>query len=292
MSSITVFDKFTYAANHKNYAQYKSDSRLKIVEGDICDIENLSKAMKGHDFVINFAAESHVDRSISDASLFVSSNVIGTYNVLESSKKNSVRTLIQISTDEVYGSVINGSALESDPLNPNSPYSASKAAGDLLARSYNSTYNLDVRIVRSCNNYGKHQYPEKVIPVFIRSVTKGRKIPIYGTGKNIRQWIHVSDNCKAIQTVLQKGKSGEIYNVGDQNVLSNYELASMILNIMGAPDNMYEYVPDRLGHDFRYSVNSSKIISLGFKPTRNFQEEIRRTVEWYSINLDWWQENF
>jgi dTDP-glucose 4,6-dehydratase len=244
--------------------------------------------MAGHDFVVHFAAESHVDRSIDDASAFVETNVLGTYVVLETSRRVGIRTVIHVSTDEVYGSLVEGSAKESFPLVPNSPYAASKAGSDLLARSYFVTHGLDVRITRCCNNYGKYQYPEKVIPVFIKKLHSGQKLPIYGDGLNVREWIHVSDHANGIQTVLEKGNPGEIYNIGTGAHLSNNDLADQIIHLMNVGDEMKSYVKDRLGHDFRYSVNSAKIEELGFKKKVPLDEGIKDTIEWYKSNFDWW----
>ena len=288
VSGVTIYDKFTYAANPKNYQKFKNDPRLNVVIGDICDVSKLQNSMLGHDFVVHFAAESHVDRSIDDASDFMRTNVVGTFNVLESSRKIGIKTVVHVSTDEVYGSLIQGSADESQLLAPNSPYSASKAASDLVARSYFVTHGLDVRTIRCCNNYGKYQFPEKVIPVFIDKLKLCEKVPIYGDGKNIREWIHVSDHVRGVQTVLEKGSPGEIYNIGTGCHLSNNDLATEILELMGLGENMKSLVTDRQGHDFRYSVDSKKIIALGFEPTIEFKSGLRETIDWYLSNPGWW----
>lgn len=288
MTGVTIFDKFTYASNSKNYQKYLSDPRLKVIKGDVCDLSLLKKSIKNHDFVIHFAAESHVDRSIDNAAAFVQTNVLGTFNVLEASRKTEIKTVIHISTDEVYGSLADGSADENHPLSPNSPYAASKAASDLLARSYFVTHDLDVRITRCCNNYGKYQFPEKVIPVFVRNLISGEKLPIYGDGKNVREWIHVSDHARGIQLALEEGAPGEIYNIGTGLHLSNNDLAAAIINIMGLEQNMKSYVTDRKGHDFRYSINSSKIVNLGLKQCTEFEEGLRSTIQWYSKHPNWW----
>jgi dTDP-glucose 4,6-dehydratase len=285
---VTIYDKFTYASNPKNYQDFNSDARLNVVTGDICDAVLLQESMANHDFVIHFAAESHVDRSINDASVFVQTNVLGTFNVLEASRKNGIKTVIHVSTDEVYGSLPKGSADESYSLAPNSPYAASKAASDLLARSYFVTYGLDVRTTRCCNNYGKYQFPEKVIPVFINKLSSGEKLPIYGDGKNVREWIHVSDHARGIQTVLEKGKAGEIYNIGTGAHLSNNDLASEIIKVMGLSENLKSYVADRQGHDFRYSVSSGKLEGLGFERKIEFENGLRETINWYQNNQSWW----
>jgi dTDP-glucose 4,6-dehydratase len=288
VTGVTIYDKFTYASNPKNYQDFVSDPRLSVIKGDICDSELLEKSMAGHDFVVHFAAESHVDRSIDDAAEFVHTNVLGTYNVLEASRKVGIKTLIHASTDEVYGSLIEGSADETFPLQPNSPYAASKAASDLLVRSYFVTHGLNVRTTRCCNNYGKYQYPEKVIPVFIKKLKSGQKLPIYGDGKNIREWIHASDHVRGIQAVLEKGNPGEIYNIGTGSHLSNNDLATTIINQMGLNENMITFVEDRKGHDFRYSVDSSKIESIGFKRSIDFKDGLAQTIDWYLKNPDWW----
>ncbi len=287
VTGVTIYDKFTYAANPKNYQEFINDPRLSVITGDVCDSSLLESSMAGHDFVVHFAAESHVDRSIDDASEFVRTNVLGTYNVLEACRKIEIKTVIQVSTDEVYGSLSQGSADETFPLQPNSPYAASKAASDLLARSYFVTHGLDIRTTRCCNNYGKHQYPEKVIPFFIKKIKSGEKLPIYGDGKNVREWIHVSDHVRGIQTVLEKGIPGEIYNIGTGCHLSNNDLASEIIKLMGLNESIKSYVADRLGHDFRYSVNSSKIEALGFQHRIKIEDGLKETIKWYLDNQQW-----
>lgn len=288
VTGVTIYDKFTYAANPKNYQEFADDPRLTVIKGDICDQFSLENAMTNHDYVIHFAAESHVDRSIDDASAFIKTNVLGTFNVLEASRNSGVKTMIHVSTDEVYGSLPKGSADENYSLEPNSPYAASKAASDLLARSYFVTHGLDVRTTRCCNNYGRYQFPEKVIPVFINKLGSGEKLPIYGNGMNVREWIHVSDHALGIQTVLTKGKPGEIYNIGTGVHLSNNDLASEIIGKMGFAESMKSYITDRQGHDFRYSVNSQKIESLGFKPLIDFRNGLTETINWFVANPGWW----
>jgi dTDP-glucose 4,6-dehydratase len=287
LTGVTIFDKFTYAANPKNYEKFLSDPRLKVIKGDICDLSLLEKSMSGHDFVIHFAAESHVDRSIDDASTFVQTNVLGTFNVLEASRKTKIKTVIHVSTDEVYGSLAEGSADETYPLLPNSPYAASKAASDLLARSYFITHGLDVRTTRCCNNYGKYQFPEKIIPVIINSILDNKKIPIYGDGTNVREWIAVTKHCESILSVLMHGEAGEIYNIGSGYSLSNFELAKLICKSMGVSEDIISYVQDRPGHDYRYSVTSSKVFRL--KETENyFDQNIEEVINWYVNNPKWW----
>jgi dTDP-glucose 4,6-dehydratase len=287
LTGVTIFDKFTYAANPKNYEKFLSDPRLKVIKGDVCDLSLLEKSMSGHDFVIHFAAESHVDRSIDDAVVFIQTNVLGTFNVLEASRKTKIKTVMHISTDEVYGSLTEGSADETYPLLPNSPYAASKAASDLLARSYFVTHGLDVRTTRCCNNYGKYQYPEKVIPVFIKKLLAGENLPIYGNGQNIREWIHVLDHARGIQVALENGAPGEVYNIGTGVHLSNNELAAEIIKEMNLNENMKSYVNDRPGHDLRYSVDHSKIQKLGFEQATNFRLGLNATIEWYRTNPNW-----
>jgi dTDP-glucose 4,6-dehydratase len=287
VTGVTIYDKFTYAANPKNYREFIDDPRLVVIKGDICDSKLLEKSLAGHDFVIHFAAESHVDRSIEDASLFVETNVLGTFRVLEASRKVGITTVIQVSTDEVYGSLTDGSADEGFPLAPNSPYAASKAASDLLARSYFVTHGLDVRTTRCCNNYGKYQFPEKVIPVFINKLRLGQKLPIYGDGLNVREWIHVSDHARGIQTVLEKGTPGEIYNIGTGMYLSNILLADEIIKTLELDESMKSFVADRQGHDFRYSVDSRKLQALGFENKISFYDGLRSTIDWYTSNTEW-----
>jgi dTDP-glucose 4,6-dehydratase len=288
VTGVTIYDNFTYAANPKNYQEFSNDPRLTIIKGDICDAIPLENSIIGHDFVIHFAAESHVDRSIENGSAFVTSNVLGTFNVLEASRKAGVKTIIHVSTDEVYGSIPEGCANEKHPLLPNSPYSASKAASDLMVRSYFKTHGLDVRTTRSCNNFGRYQHPEKLIPVIIEKLASKNKVPVYGDGSNIREWIHVKDNCRAIQLALEKGWPGAVYNIGTGYRVSNLDLFQEISARMGAESDMVEFVADRAGHDFRYAIDSSCITSLGFKPEIDFGFGLDLTIDWYLKNNAWW----
>jgi dTDP-glucose 4,6-dehydratase len=290
VSKVTVYDKFTYAANPRNLEDHKFDPRLEVVKGDICDYKSLEKAMYNHDFVVHLAAESHVDRSISNSTEFIETNLVGTHNVLGASMINNVKTFIHVSTDEVYGSLNSGTADENCKLFPNSPYSASKAGSDLLVKSFFATYGIDVRITRCSNNFGRYQFPEKVIPVFVNALIKNKKAPIYGNGKNIREWLHVSDHCRAIQLVLEKGLSGETYNVGSGFYLSNLDLAKNIIEILGLKEDMIQFVSDRKGHDYRYAVNYDKIKQLGYKPEKDFYLSLKDTVDWYKNNQNWWPE--
>lgn len=285
---IINLDKLTYAGNLNNLTEIKNNKNYKFVKGDICNQKIVEKLIKDIDIIINFAAESHVDRSIIEPSAFLKTNIFGTYTLLEAAKKYSIKRYIQISTDEVYGSIEKGAFKETDSLNPSSPYSASKASADLLVMSYFTTYKLPVLITRSSNNFGPNQYPEKIIPLFITNILRGKKIPVYGDGLNIRDWIYVIDNCRAIDLVLHKGKIGEIYNIGANNEKTNMELTKIILDKMGKPTGLIEYVKDRLGHDRRYAVDCSKIKKLGFKPKYEFIIALKKTIEWYKNNKSWW----
>jgi len=288
-SSVSVLDKLTYAGTLTNLKNLKS-SDYEFVQADICDADLLEGLLQGIDVVINFAAESHVDRSIAGAKDFVVTNVLGVQTLLDAVKNSPVQTFIQISTDEVYGSIANGSWPETDPLLPNSPYAASKAAGDLLARSYQKTYGMDIRITRCSNNYGPNQFPEKVIPLFVTNLIKGKKVPVYGTGMNIRDWLHVDDHCSGIYKALMKGKAGEIYNIGGGLELTNLELTKQILRAMNKTESEIEFVQDRKGHDFRYSVDWSKAQKeIGYSPQVNFAEGLLETINWYQENESWWK---
>lgn len=279
VARVTVFDKLTYAGSLKNLDGVRSDPRLNFIKGDICDKELVASHIAEGDIVINFAAESHVDRSITEPSDFVRTNVLGTQVLLSLAVAKRVKLFLQVSTDEVYGSIQSGSSSESDTLEPNSPYSASKAAADLLVRSYVQTYGLDARITRCCNNYGPGQYREKFIPLAIQCIRDNGPIPIYGDGKNIREWIHVEDHCRAIQLVLKNGKKGEVYNVGSGVLLENIEIARKILEFSGKDRSLIKFVPDRLGHDFRYALNSEKIQStLGFQAQGTFDITLAKLV--------------
>lgn len=289
ISEIIILDKLTYAGTKTNLSMLAKDSyRLEV--GDICDVDLVNSLTKGVDAVINFAAESHVDRSISSASEFVRTNVLGTQTLLDASLRNEVGTFVQVSTDEVYGTIPKGSWREDFPLLPNSPYSASKAGSDLIVRAYNKTFGLDTRVTRCSNNYGPHQFPEKVIPLFVTNLMEGKKVPLYGEGKNVRDWLHVDDHCRGIFLALTKGKSGEIYNIGGGRELTNLELTAKVLELMGKDESWIERVPDRLGHDLRYSVDHSKASAeLGYRPTISFEKGIRETIDWYVANENWWR---
>ena len=286
---VTVFDALTYAGNLSSLADVADDARYSFVQGDICDREAVSAAMTGHDMVVHFAAESHVDRSIVDPDTFVRTNCLGTNVMCDVARHVGVERFLHISTDEVYGSIEDGSFIETDRLGPRSPYSSSKAGSDLIALSYQETYDLPVIVTRSSNNFGPFQFPEKVIPLFVTNLLDGKKVPLYGDGLNIRDWIHVLDNCAGVDTVLRKGTIGEIYNIGGGNETTNRELTSMVLANMGVGEEMVEYVEDRLGHDRRYSIDCSKANALGWKPSRDLDVAVAETVEWYRANRAWWE---
>jgi dTDP-glucose 4,6-dehydratase len=289
ISKIIVLDKLTYSGNKQNLIDLDSSS-YEFIQGDICDTDLVSKLSKQVDAIVNFAAESHVDRSIDSSKEFIQTNVFGTHTLLESARKNNLSTFLQVSTDEVYGSISEGSWDEDFPLQPNSPYAASKASADLISQAYHRTYGMDVRITRCSNNYGPYQYPEKVIPLFITNLIEGKKVPLYGQGLNIRDWLHVTDHCRGIHLVLTKGKSGDVFNIGGGRELSNIELTRIILQAIGASEESIERVADRLGHDFRYSLSIEKITKqLGYKPVVDFESGISQTIKWYKSNQEWWK---
>lgn len=280
-TKVIVIDALTYAGNLENLEEINADPRYEFVHGNITDFELMLEISKSCDLLVNFAAESHVDRSIDNPSIFIETNVLGTYTVLEVAKRNNVRRVIQISTDEVYGSIENGSWNEESTLKPNSPYSASKASADLLARSYFKTFGLDIIITRSCNNYGPFQHHEKLIPQLISRILRSESLPIYGDGLNIREWIHVSDHTRAIGLLAVKGTSGDVYNIGSSEEYTNLEIANKLLSLVPESNSKIEFVKDRLGHDFRYSLNALKIQDLGFKLTNGFEKGIAGTIDWY-----------
>ena len=289
ITKIIVLDKLTYSGNKQNLIDLDSSS-FEFIQGDICDTELVSKLSKRVDAVVNFAAESHVDRSIDSSKEFIKTNVLGAHTLLESARKSNVGMFLQVSTDEVYGSIAEGSWDEDFPLQPNSPYAASKASADLISQAYHRTYGMDVRITRCSNNYGPFQYPEKVIPLFITNLMQEKKVPLYGQGLNVRDWLHVTDHCRGIHLVLTKGRPGDVFNIGGGRELSNLELTRVILQEMGASEEKIEKVADRLGHDFRYSLNIGKIEKeLGYKPEVRFEEGIGQTIEWYKSNEKWWR---
>lgn len=285
-------DKLTYCGNLENLKEIKNNPHYKFVKGDICDPKIVDKIASEELYaIINFAAESHVDRSILDPTAFLRTSIQGTYTLLEAARKYKIKKFVQISTDEVYGSIKKGFFKETDLLSPSSPYSAAKAAADLLVLSYFKTHNLPVLITRSTNNFGPFQYPEKIIPLFITNLLENKKIPVYGDGLNTRDWLYVLDNCKAIDLVLHKGKEGQIYNIGGSNEKNNLELTKLLLKELGKDESCIEYVNDRLGHDRRYAVNNEKLKKLGWKgQSENFEKLIKDTILWYKENKQWWKK--
>lgn len=286
---IINLDKLTYAGNLENLRDIEKDPKYAFVEGDICNSPLVESLAKQVDVIVNFAAETHVDKSILEPGSFIKTDVYGTYVLLETAKKFNHSRYIQVSTDEVYGSIEAGSFRENDPLNPSNPYSASKGGADLLAYSYWVTYKLPIIITRSSNNFGPYQYPEKLIPLFITNALNDFPLPLYGDGKNIRDWIYVLDNCEAIDLVLHKGTPGEVYNIGAGNEKANIEIAEFIIRELEKPRSLIRFVKDRLGHDRRYSVDCPKIYGLGFTPRYGFKETLRETIKWYKENDGWWR---
>ncbi|MFF4604082.1 dTDP-glucose 4,6-dehydratase [Streptomyces sp. NPDC001339] len=287
-AQLTVVDKLTYAGNTDNLPM--SDPRLTFVGGDVCNQDLLRQLLPGHDAVVHFAAESHVDRSVDGAVAFVHSNVLGTQSVLDACLYTGVDNVVHVSTDEVYGSIVTGSWTEESPLLPNSPYSASKAGSDLLARAYHRTHGLNVRITRCSNNYGTHQHVEKLIPQFVTRLLQGRKVPLYGTGDNVREWLHVDDHCRAIQLVLTGGHAGETYNIGGATPLTNRLMTERLLALTGHDWSMVEHVPDRKGHDFRYAIDDGKIrTELGYAPRWSLDDGLKHVVDWYVEHPEWWK---
>jgi dTDP-glucose 4,6-dehydratase len=289
--AVTVYDALTYAGNRSTLQDVEEaePKRYRFVHADVCDLDAVSAAVEGHDAVLHFAAESHVDRSITGPEDFVVTNCVGTNAVMQACHQAGIDRVVHVSTDEVYGSVEQGHSLETDALDPRSPYSASKAGSDLIARSYHSTYGLPALITRSSNNFGPWQYPEKVIPLFATNLIDGRRVPLYGDGLNRRDWLFVEDNCAAIDAVLRSGEPGEIYNIGGGDELSNRDLTERLLRLAGAGPDMIEYVEDRLGHDRRYAVDAGKVRSLGWAPKRSLDEALETTFAWYRDNRWWWQ---
>jgi dTDP-glucose 4,6-dehydratase len=292
VDELVVLDLLTYAGDEENLAPIAADKRYKFVKGDIRDLELAKKLMSQSDYVVHFAAESHVDRSIEGGSEFVSTNVMGTQVLLDAARNSNIKRFLHVSTDEVYGSISEGSWPEDHPLLPNSPYSASKAGSDLLVRAYNRTHKLDTVITRCSNNYGQYQFPEKVMPLFITNIIEGKKVPLYGNGLNVRDWLHVDDHCRGIALALTKGKSGEVYNIGGGTELTNVELTHKILDAMGVGKEFIQPVEDRKGHDLRYSVDITKInTQLGYSPQVNFEEGLVQTINWYKNNESWWKKH-
>lgn len=289
---VVVYDKLTYAGNLDNLRDIADDPRYAFVQGDICDAEAVDRAMREHeiDAIVNFAAETHVDRSLMEAGSFIKTDVYGTYVLLEAARKFGLERMVQVSTDEVYGSIERGSFKETDPLNPSSPYSASKAGGDLMAYAYHVTFGVPVLITRGSNTFGPYQYPEKVVPLFITNAIDDLLLPLYGDGLNVRDWIYVLDHCEGIDVALHKGVPGEIYNIGGGNELPNIELTKLVLRLLGKPHSLIQHVKDRPGHDRRYSLNCDKIKALGWRCRHTFEEALGRTARWYVENEWWWRK--
>ena len=288
-TEVTVFDALTYAGVRENLTEFDGSSRFTFVQGDITDRDAVAAALPGHSHVVHFAAESHVDRSIMGPDAFINTNVLGTNIMCDVARLNDVERFLHISTDEVYGSIDEGSFVETDGLEPRSPYSASKASSDLVALAYRETYGLPVVITRSANQFGPYQFPEKVIPLFVTNLADDFQVPLYGDGLNIRDWTYVVDNCAGVQMVLEQGAEGEIYNIGAGNELTNKELTHAILERCGKDESSIEYVEDRLGHDRRYSIDTAKIRALGWAPEHSFEDALDLTVDWYNNNRAWWE---
>lgn len=288
---VVNLDAITYAGNLANLTDVGNDSRYTFIQGDITDEKCVERVFKEHQpaVVFNFAAETHVDRSIHGPKAFIMTDVLGTYTLLEAAKAHATPLYIQISTDEVYGSTRDGEFTEESPFLPNSPYSASKAGGDHLVRAYHHTYGVPAISIHSCNVFGPYQFPEKVIPRFITNLIQGKKVPVYGTGQNVREWIFTQDFCRALDLIWHQGKIGEVYNIGTGQRISNLDLTTKILHLMGKESDQIEYVTDRLGHDFRYALSAEKIRALGWKPENDFDSALKTTVEWYKTHETWWK---
>ena len=290
-AQIINLDKLTYAGNPDNLLEVEKNPNYKFIKGDIADSNVVKSIMKeGVDYVVNFAAETHVDRSIGDPSDFIKTDVFGAYVLLENAREFGIERFIQISTDEVYGSIPDGYATETSPLMPSNPYSASKAGGDRLAYSYYATYKLPVIITRASNNFGPNQYPEKLIPLFVTNAIEDLPLPLYGDGKNVRDWLYVRDHCDAIDFIIEHGVVGEVYNVAGGNEKMNIEITEFILDCLNKPASLIKPVKDRLGHDRRYALNGEKLGKLGWKATGNFEQKMRETIEWYVHHPEWWKK--
>ena len=288
---IVNLDKLTYAGNTANLKDIESSENYIFIKGDICDTKVVNKVFREYhpDYLINFAAESHVDRSIGNPDDFIRTDIFGVYILLEASKELGIERFIQISTDEVYGSIEKGSFTEESPLKPSNPYSASKTGGDRLAYSYFATYGLPVVITRASNNFGPYQYPEKLIPLFVTNALEDKQLPIYGDGRNVRDWLFVEDHCRAIEFILQKGKVGEVYNIAGASEKENIQITNHILELLGKSNSLIRYVADRIGHDRRYSLDTSKLYNLGWKQEYEFGDALKETIQWYKENSDWWK---
>lgn len=286
---VTVYDALTYAGNRANLADLEADPRFRFVQGDICDRAAVAEALPGHDAVVHFAAESHVDRSLLDPDVFMRTNCLGTNVMCDVASQVGVERFLHISTDEVYGSIDEGSFVETDRLEPRSPYSAAKAGSDLVALAYHETYGLPLVLTRSSNQYGPYQFPEKLIPFFVTNLLEGRKVPLYGDGLNVRDWLFVRDNCEGVDLVLRSGEIGQIYNIGAGNELTNREITDRLLAILGKDESSVDYVEDRQGHDRRYSIATDKVAALGWSASHGFDDALAETVRFYADNRSWWE---
>jgi len=286
---ITVLDALTYAGHTENLEDVWNDPRFRFIKGDIRKAQDVQEPIREADVVVNFAAETHVDRSICDPEAFITTDILGVYTLMEACRRNPVELFVQVSTDEVYGDIESGYAKETDPVSPNSPYSASKAGGELLARAYWRTYGVPVIVTRGSNTYGPYQQPEKLIPLFVTNAMENKPLPVYGDGMQIRDWLHVLDHCSGIETVMLKGKPGEIYNIGGDNLRPNIEIVKIILEVTGKDESLIRHVEDRPGHDRRYALDSSKLLSLGWRREHDFETGIRETIRWYMQNQEWWR---
>jgi len=286
---VRVFDKLTYAGNPANIAELLQHSAFSFVQGDICDSEAVDAAVEGFDAIVNFAAETHVDRSIMDPGEFIQTDVYGVFTLLEAARRHNTRRFVHVSTDEVYGEISDGSSIETDALAPRNPYSASKAGGEMMVRAYVSTYGVPAVISRGSNTYGPYQFPEKLIPLAVTNVLEGVPIPIYGDGLQIRDWIHARDHAGGVELLLRRGEPGEAYNIGGGNERENLSIARIILDELDAPAEMLTHVTDRQGHDRRYSIDTSRLRALGWKPEIDFEQGLRETIQWYRDNRAWWE---
>jgi dTDP-glucose 4,6-dehydratase len=288
-AEVTNFDKLTYAGNAASVADLGANPRYRFVRGDICDPSQVAEVLPGHDVIVNFAAETHVDRSIVEPLEAVRTNTLGVATLAEAARHAGVQRFLQVGTDEEYGTIVEGSFSERDRLEPSSPYSAGKAGGSLVALAYATTHKLDVVVTRCTNNYGPYQFPEKVIPLFVTNLLDGKKVPLYGSGGNIRDWLYVLDHCAAIDLVLRRGATGQVYNVGAGNEVTNLDLTHEILAAFGASEEMIEFVSDRPGHDWRYSLDSTRARELGWEPAHDFRTGLTETIDWYRRNESWWR---
>jgi dTDP-glucose 4,6-dehydratase len=288
-AEVTNFDKLTYAGNAASVADLDSNPRHHFVWGDICDPAQVAEVLPGHDVIVNFAAETHVDRSIVEPLQAVRTNTLGVATLAEAARQAGVQRFLQVGTDEEYGTIVEGSFSERDRLEPSSPYSAGKAGGSLVALAYATTHKLDVVVTRCTNNYGPYQFPEKVIPLFVTNLLDGQKVPLYGTGGNIRDWLYVLDHCAAIDLVLRRGAAGQVYNIGAGNEVTNLDLTREILAAFGVGEEMIEFVTDRPGHDWRYSLDSTRVRELGWEPAHDFRAGLAETIDWYRHNEPWWR---